>query len=158
MMSSIPVGPEAVQHLKELSKWLRTAEMKSAETNMLRCVDEGRHEALRPLLKCLGINAVKVRKRKSLIFLKFELKALGPWLYNVAYIWENINSKIPGLRIPLLPLVRRNRRGPHRNKGSRRAPYTRKLYLYYRYNRFGRTLGLPYYSPTREKSIKRWKR
>lgn len=60
-MPPTTISKNAFSKLKDLSTWLsETNEFKEEQENLLRCVHEGRHAKVDPLLGELGFNKIKV--------------------------------------------------------------------------------------------------
>lgn len=104
-MPPTTIDQKAFVKLKELSIWLsETNEFKEEQENLFRCVDEGRHAKVDPLLEELGFNKVKVIWPAS--YSELYLRFLGIWLLIMACC----GKKCPGidqegLPVPILPLV-----------------------------------------------------
>lgn len=60
-MPGTTISSDAFSKLKELSAWLfESKEFEEEQKNLSRCVDENRHAKVRPLLKELGFDQIKV--------------------------------------------------------------------------------------------------
>lgn len=60
-MSPTTINEDAFLKLKDLSAWVSdTKEFKKEQENLFRCVDEGRHVKVAPLLEDLGFDKIKV--------------------------------------------------------------------------------------------------
>lgn len=65
------IDPDALPKLKELSAWLfETKEFEEEQHNLSRCVDTNRHDKIRPLLKELGYDQVKVRGYEAIPYVE----------------------------------------------------------------------------------------